>query len=242
MLSLPCFVLGKKNAKKRLSQDQAKDDAGQQPEATGTNGPPGLEGLSLAPKGPLIQPKTEPEEHESKWTNLYNTLFTYLTFYDASLVICWLDSVSVVFAVQVKVEEVEMETPIEAPDNPQQVPLGIIKKEAGGEQSKSAPHRSPEQSSLEDMHDKMEQSETAAGRREDCGSLEESFTGESNMEQSENKNQERGSQGEDSESNTGQRDLWWLWWSKISGKKDYCGFKKKKTEDKIRQTTAGWDI
>ncbi|XP_035853108.1 lethal(3)malignant brain tumor-like protein 2 isoform X1 [Sander lucioperca] len=166
----------KKNAKKRLSQDQAKDDAGQQPEATGTNGPPGLEGLSLAPKGPLIQPKTEPEEHE-------------------------------IFAVQVKVEEVEMETPIEAPDNPQQVPLGIIKKEAGGEQSKSAPHRSPEQSSLEDMHDKMEQSETAAGRREDCGSLEESFTGESNMEQSENKNQERGSQGEDSESNTGQRDL-----------------------------------
>ncbi|XP_039644157.1 lethal(3)malignant brain tumor-like protein 2 isoform X1 [Perca fluviatilis] len=160
----------KKNAKKRLSQDQAKDDAGQQPEATGTNGPPGLDGLSLAPKGPLIQPKTEPEEHE-------------------------------IFAVQVKVEEVEveMETPVEAPDNPQQVPLGIIKNEAGGEQRKSAPHRLPEQSSLE----KMEQSETAAGRREDCVSLEESFTGESNMEQSDNKNQEKGSQGDDSESNTG---------------------------------------
>ncbi|XP_078134807.1 lethal(3)malignant brain tumor-like protein 2 isoform X3 [Sander vitreus] len=154
----------KKNAKKRLSQDQAKDDAGQQPEATGTNGPAGLEGLSLAPKVPLIQPKTEPEEHE-------------------------------IFAVQVKVEEVEveMETPIEAPDNPQQVPLGIIKKETGGEQSKSAPHRSPEQSSLEDVaHEKMEQSETAAGRREDSGSLEESFTGESNMEQSENKNKRGG--------------------------------------------------
>ncbi|XP_034715633.1 lethal(3)malignant brain tumor-like protein 2 isoform X2 [Etheostoma cragini] len=159
----------KKNAKKRLSQDQAKDDAGQQPEAAATNGPPGLEGCSLAPIVPLIQLKTEPEEHE-------------------------------IFAVQVKVEEVEMEleTPIEAPHNPQQVPLGIIKKESGGQRSKSAPHRSPKQSSLENVACEMtEQSETAAGRREDCGSLEESSTGESNMEQS---------QGDDSESNTGQRD------------------------------------
>ncbi|XP_032357541.1 lethal(3)malignant brain tumor-like protein 2 isoform X3 [Etheostoma spectabile] len=159
----------KKNAKKRLSQDQAKDDAGQQPEAAGSYSPSGLEVCSLAPKVPLIQLKTEPEEHE-------------------------------IFAVQVKVEEVEMEleTPTDAPHNPQQVPLGIIKKESGGQRSKSAPHRSPKQSSLDNVACEMtEQSEAAAGRREDSGSLEESFTGESNMEQS---------RGEDSESNTGQRD------------------------------------
>lgn len=72
--------IGKKNAKKRLSQDQAKDDAGQQPEVTGTDSPPGLGGLSLPQKVPLIQPKTEPEEQESKWTNSYNMWFSFSHF------------------------------------------------------------------------------------------------------------------------------------------------------------------
>ncbi|XP_038591685.1 lethal(3)malignant brain tumor-like protein 2 isoform X2 [Micropterus salmoides] len=147
----------KRNAKKRLSQDQAKDDTGQEPEVLGADGPSGMEGLRLPPKMPLIQPKTEPEEHE-------------------------------IFAVQVKVEEVEMETPIAPADNPQQVSLGIIKQEEGGGHSKSRLQQAAEQCSLENVsHEKTEQSETAAGRSEESGSLEVSFTGESSMQQSENK-------------------------------------------------------
>lgn len=81
-----------------------------------------------------------------------------------------------------------METPIDPPDNPQQVSLGVIKQEEGGEQTKLGLHQAPEQSSLEKAaHEKVEQSETAAARSKECGSLEEGFTGESNMEQSENK-------------------------------------------------------
>ncbi|KAM3591584.1 uncharacterized protein V6R79_004299 [Siganus canaliculatus] len=68
-----------------------------------------------------------------------------------------------IFAVQVKVEEVEMETPIGPPNNPQQVSLDAIKKEEG-----------------------CEQREAAAGESGEHGSLEESFTSESNMEHSEN--------------------------------------------------------
>ncbi|XP_044034921.1 lethal(3)malignant brain tumor-like protein 2 isoform X2 [Siniperca chuatsi] len=147
----------KRNAKKRLSQDQAKDDTGQKPEVVDTDVPPGLEGLSLPPKMPLILPKTEQEEQE-------------------------------IFAVQVKVEEVEMETSIDPPDNLQQVSLGIIKQEEGEEQSKSGQHQAAEQNSLENVsHEKKEQSETAAGRSEEWGTLEERCTGESNMQQSETK-------------------------------------------------------
>ncbi|XP_037611426.1 lethal(3)malignant brain tumor-like protein 2 isoform X2 [Sebastes umbrosus] len=160
--------LGKKTAKKRLSGDQAEDDAGQQPEVTGTDGPP--------PKVPLLQLKTEPEEQE-------------------------------IFAVQVKVEEVEMETPIDRPDNPPQAHLGKIKQDEGGEQNKSESRQPSVQSSVENVpRQKTEPSETAVRRSEESGSLEESFTGESNTEQSENKL----SQGEDSvmdetsESNTEQ--------------------------------------
>ncbi|XP_051273748.1 lethal(3)malignant brain tumor-like protein 2 isoform X2 [Dicentrarchus labrax] len=174
------FAYGKKKkrgAKKRLSQDQAKDDAGQQPEVTDNDSPPRLEGPSLPPKVPLMQPKTEPEEQE-------------------------------IIAVQVKVEEVEMETPIDHPDNPQPVSLGIIKQEGAGEQSKSGLHPAPEQSSLETVaQDKTRKSKTAAGRRDERVSLEESSTGESSMEQSENRKGsdvemsqkvEEGSQGDDS--------------------------------------------
>lgn len=73
LLDLP--LIGKKNAKKRLSQDQSKDEAGQKPKVTDTDGTPGLESPSLPPKVPLIEPKTEPEDRESKWTNSCRFLF-----------------------------------------------------------------------------------------------------------------------------------------------------------------------
>ncbi|XP_074930260.1 LOW QUALITY PROTEIN: lethal(3)malignant brain tumor-like protein 2 [Cottoperca gobio] len=52
----------KKPGKKRLSQDQAEEDAGQQ--AKVTDAPSEPEDLSLPPRVPLIQPKPEPEEQE----------------------------------------------------------------------------------------------------------------------------------------------------------------------------------
>lgn len=85
-------------------------------------------------------------------------------------------------------EEMEMETPIVPPDNPQKVSSRIIKQEERGEQSKSGLHRAPKQSSLENAEqEKRKQSEAAAGRSDELGSSEQSFTGESNMLQSENK-------------------------------------------------------
>ncbi|XP_071318567.1 lethal(3)malignant brain tumor-like protein 2 isoform X4 [Trachinotus anak] len=172
--------LGKKSAKKRLSDEQAKDDVGQQPEVIGTESPPGLLDLSLPPKVPLIQPKTEPEEQE-------------------------------IFSVQVKVEEMEMETPINPPDNPQQAGVGIIKQEEGGEQSKSGQHEVPQKTSLENVtHEKTEKNKAAKDRLEERGSLEESLTGESNMEESGNErqilDQEEGSRETDS-ANTEQERL-----------------------------------
>ncbi|XP_071318568.1 lethal(3)malignant brain tumor-like protein 2 isoform X5 [Trachinotus anak] len=177
------FVYGKKrkkSAKKRLSDEQAKDDVGQQPEVIGTESPPGLLDLSLPPKVPLIQPKTEPEEQE-------------------------------IFSVQVKVEEMEMETPINPPDNPQQAGVGIIKQEEGGEQSKSGQHEVPQKTSLENVtHEKTEKNKAAKDRLEERGSLEESLTGESNMEESGNErqilDQEEGSRETDS-ANTEQERL-----------------------------------
>lgn len=71
----------KRNTKKRLSQEQDKDDAGQQPEVTETVvTPPVMEGPGLPLEVPLIQPKTEPEEQESKWTNSYKMMFTFSSF------------------------------------------------------------------------------------------------------------------------------------------------------------------
>ncbi|XP_042363724.1 lethal(3)malignant brain tumor-like protein 2 isoform X2 [Plectropomus leopardus] len=160
------FIYGKKrkkhNAKKRLSQEQAKDDAGQQqqPWVASTDSPQKQKDLSFPSKVSLVQPKTEPEEQE-------------------------------IFSVQVKVEEVEMETPIDPPDNGQQVPLGLLKKE-GGEESESGLHRTSE--NVE--HENTKQGESAAGRSEEL--LEERFSGESNKEQSEKMGVEAGSQGEDS--------------------------------------------
>ncbi|XP_068439980.1 lethal(3)malignant brain tumor-like protein 2 [Clinocottus analis] len=140
-------------------------------EVSGAAGPAVLEECIIPPKVPLIQPKTELDEQE-------------------------------IFAVQVKVEEMEMDTPIEPPDKPQQDSLGILKEEKGGKPSKSGRHRSPERSSTENVaHEKTKPSEPAAERSEECESLEESSSGESNMEQSVNKL----SQGDDtevSESNT----------------------------------------
>uniref|UniRef100_UPI003AAB6118 lethal(3)malignant brain tumor-like protein 2 n=1 Tax=Centroberyx gerrardi TaxID=166262 RepID=UPI003AAB6118 len=184
------FVFGrkkKKMVKRRLTSldhgDQQSDEEGCQshtpyrrPGLICSDGPPGLVGLSLPPKLPLIQPKTEPEEQE-------------------------------IFAVQVKVEEVEMETPIAPLAGPPQLPavpppaLGIVKREKeGGEQSGAEQHEAPEQSMLGNAADQemeqsnTEQSRTAEKRLEEQAPVEETVTesiaGESNMEQSENGNGE----------------------------------------------------
>lgn len=142
--------------------------------------------------------------------------------FETDLVICLLClcCVSVVFPVQVKVEEVEMEmeTPIDPPDRPKKVPLDVIKREEGGEQIKSGLHQASQGSSLE--NENMKRKETAAGRSEEWALWEENLTGEGNMEQSKDKSgdvensqkldEEEGSRGDDSamedisESNTEQ--------------------------------------
>nr|XP_046233773.1 lethal(3)malignant brain tumor-like protein 2 isoform X2 [Scatophagus argus] len=131
----------KRNAKKRLSQDQAKDD-GQQSEVIDT-------------EAPLIQPKTEPEEQE-------------------------------IFAVQVKVEEMEMETPIDPPDNLKQVPLGMIKQEEGGEPSTSGLPKPLKKCSLENTAQKKTSVEKNDNRKS------------SGVEKSQKLDQDEGSHGEDS--------------------------------------------
>ncbi|CAN9508991.1 unnamed protein product [Ophioblennius macclurei] len=92
------FVFGKRRKKytrKRLSKDQATDDAVEQTE------PKDSETVQVhPPEVPLIQPKSEPEEEE-------------------------------ISLVTVKVEEMEMETPIEPPSNLQRVSGCEIKKEEG---------------------------------------------------------------------------------------------------------------
>ncbi|XP_047465812.1 lethal(3)malignant brain tumor-like protein 2 isoform X2 [Mugil cephalus] len=142
-------VYGKKKkryTKKRLSQDQAKDDGDEHTEASVSDG-----AQSLPPVVPLIQPKIEAEEQE-------------------------------ILSVQVKVEEMEMETPIEPPDNPQQDSQRIIKQEDGGLRTKSA-----EKSSLENAaHEKTSQTKTAEIGGEELRSLEESSAGDGTMEVSEN--------------------------------------------------------
>lgn len=81
--------------------------------------------------------------------------------------------------------EMEMEMPIDPPDQPQQVPLGVIKREEGGEQMKSRLHQASRESSLENKN--VERKETAAGRSEEWALWEENLTGESTMEQSKDK-------------------------------------------------------
>lgn len=76
LLVLP--LTGKKNAKKRLSQDQPKDETGQKPKVTDIDGTPGLESPKLPPKVPLIEPKTEPDDRESKWKK--SCCFLFLIF------------------------------------------------------------------------------------------------------------------------------------------------------------------
>lgn len=84
--------LEKRGARKRLSDKQAKDDAALQPAVTGTLRPSVVVDL-CPPKVPLIQPKTEPEEQESKWTNPYNMLFTCFSFLKdtqmSNLIVCF---------------------------------------------------------------------------------------------------------------------------------------------------------
>lgn len=86
-------------------------------------------------------------------------------------------SVCVVFAVQVKVEEVEMETPINPPSNGKQASLGSIKQEVGVEHTRTEEYRTPRQSGSENAaEERRKQSEDGSDRSE-----------ESSMQQSENK-------------------------------------------------------
>lgn len=75
---LALSVLEKKNMKRRLSSlehveyhsDEEADQGpplAQRPGVISSDAPQQLEGPGLPPKVPLIQPKTEPEEQESKW-------------------------------------------------------------------------------------------------------------------------------------------------------------------------------
>lgn len=97
-----------------------------------------------------------------------------------------------------------METPIDPPLSPQQACVYRIKQEEGEEQSKSEQLEVPEQTSLEKKEvEKTKENQFPKDRREECGSLKESLTGDSNMEQSENErqtlDQEEESQENDSE-------------------------------------------
>ncbi|XP_035001144.2 lethal(3)malignant brain tumor-like protein 2 [Hippoglossus stenolepis] len=151
------FYYGKKRkryGRKRLSDEHAEDDVAQQAEVGGSKSPSGLLDLSLPPKMPLIQPKTEPEEQE-------------------------------IFAVQVKVEEVEMEIPTDPPGRTRQV-----KHEEGRQPSTSRQHDTPAKNRLENKaHVMTEKNKAAKDGLEEPGSTEVSFTGESNMVQSDRERQ-----------------------------------------------------
>ena len=115
-------------------------------------------------------------------------------------IVGWVNCVSVVFAVQVKVEE--METPIEPPETLQKVCVSTVKQEEAGQRIKPGPHQAPEESGLNDvMHKKTTEGKAAEDGGEARGSLEDSFPGESDVEQSESETQnldlEEGSQDHD---------------------------------------------
>uniref|UniRef100_A0A3B5BN16 L3MBTL histone methyl-lysine binding protein 2 n=1 Tax=Stegastes partitus TaxID=144197 RepID=A0A3B5BN16_9TELE len=165
--------------------------------------------------GYQLQPPPGLEEQESKWAVHFFSLAFYLVFF---FLICWLDCVSTVFAVEVKVEEMEMETPIGPPDNPQQASVGVIKQEGAGQQAKSRLHQVLEQSSLDREHEKTEQSKTADDRREERRSLEESSTADSHTEQSENEGQKLDQEDESQEDDSVMEET-----SEISAEQDTAG-------------------
>lgn len=90
---------------------------------------------------------------------------------------CLCKSICVVFAVQVKVEEVEMETLINPPSNGKQASLGSVKQEEGVEHTKAEEYRTVRQSGSENAAvERRKHSEDGSDRSE-----------ESSMQQSENK-------------------------------------------------------
>lgn len=204
LVSPSLFLVERRYGRKRLSQDQPKDDPGQQPDITVAS--PGLEGLVLPPEMPLIQPKTEPVEQESEEpVTESNAISAPSHFRDTMCLIAAI--VSAVFAVQVKVEEMEMETPIQLPENSQLLHVGAIKQE-GAEQSKAGATPAPRRSSSDDSaRDRRERRDTAAGGGEELGSLEEGSAGETDQresrsssggEESHKLNGEEGSRGDGS--------------------------------------------
>ncbi|KAM4524326.1 lethal(3)malignant brain tumor-like protein 2 isoform 2-T2 [Odontesthes bonariensis] len=113
-----------------------------------------------------------------------------------------------IFAVQVKVEE--METPIEPPETLQKVCVGTVKQEQAGQQIKLGPQQAPEESGLNDVARQMTKESKAAedGGEARGGSLEESSPRESDMEQSESETQNL-DLAEGSRDHDGTMDLTW---------------------------------
>lgn len=115
-------------------------DEDKQPTSDRVSHHPGVMNAQDPPGGvdqnvPLIQPKTEPEEEESKWATsfplndlaclIYCALFSSFADSPCSLVVC---------AVQVKVEEVEI--PITPPASPGRASPGTCQREEEGRQSR----------------------------------------------------------------------------------------------------------
>ena len=176
LLHLHIFLTkGKRYGRKRLSDEHAEDDDddAQQSEVGGSKSPSELLDLSLPPKMPLIQPKTEPEEQESKWTNSW-TCSSIFPFFMTQF---WLRSdliLSLVFAVHVKVEEVEMEIPSISKQ---------VQQEEGREPSTSGQHDTPAKNSLEnEAHVMTEKIKAATHGLEEPGSTEVSFRVQSDRE------------------------------------------------------------
>lgn len=111
--------------------------------ATDKSGP---DSLRPPPKVPLIEPKAEPEEQEgelvSTFCSQFDVNFANRIFFCA------------VFAVQVKVEEVEMETPINPPDNSSHGSLVRVKQEEGVDRTKMEKCEAPRKGSLDNTGEK----------------------------------------------------------------------------------------
>lgn len=179
LTSLLCFPIGKRNAKKRLSLEGAKRNTGWNPEVTDSSHPEELGDLSHDPNVSLVEPKMEPQEQESMWIHSCSAVF--LSLWEAGTnFFFWL---FVVCAVQVKVEEMEVEIPIHPPESPRTAPLVSVKQEEDGEPTQLAKQKA--------VQEERVQREEAAETSPEAGCVEQNISGEKscaersdNMEQS----------------------------------------------------------
>lgn len=68
------FPTEKKNAKKRPCQESVKQSLGFHQGAADASPPEEQKGLGADPKRPLVEPKMEPQEQESKWARFRRIL------------------------------------------------------------------------------------------------------------------------------------------------------------------------